>query len=274
MQAVARLTNREALHLKCYKGEELIAILPLYENKLLGYRALVSPSMSYYQALNLWLPDNINPSRHLLESLHVSQLIAETIITRYKRVHFNLGTDFYDVRSFTWAGLKAKPLYTFISDLTGNEKTLADESKKMTRALKLGYTFAQDFRPKEFIQLSKELHDKKGINLGVSFTKLESFVTQLHEAGLLRQYNVYDGKNIVSSNILLSANDGKAYTVLLATNATAMKQGVSTLHSLKLIESLRNEFKLLDFCGANVQDVARFKAALGLQLRVFYQIHT
>lgn len=274
MQAVAELHNRESFHLKCFKGDELVAVLPMYENKMLGYRALVSPSTSYYQGLNLWLPDNINPSRLLLEKLHITELIAQYLKTRYKRIHFNLTPDFTDVRSFTWAGLKAKPLYTFYSCLQGEEKTLSDESKKLSKALRHGYTFAQEFLPKEFIRLTKDLNSKKGINLGVSFTKLEAFITKLHAAGLLRQYNVYEGNSVVSSNILLAATNGMAYTVLLATADDAMKNGASTMHSLKLLDILKGEFSFLDFCGANVQDVARFKAALGLELRVFYQIYT
>lgn len=274
MQAVAELHNREPYHLKCHKGDELVALLPMYENKMFGYRALVSPSTSYYQSLNLWLPDNINPSRQLLETLHITETIAQYLKNRFKRIHFNLSPDFHDVRSFTWAGLKAKPLYTFLSDLQGTENPLADEAKKLNKAKKHGFTFAQEFLPKEFIRLTKELNHKKGINLGVSLTRLEAFIKNLHSVGILRQYNLYEGNNVISSNILLTANDRKAYTVLLATSDDAMKNGASTMHSLKLLEVLRNEFDSLDFCGANVQEVARFKAALGLQLRVFYQIHT
>jgi len=41
---------------------------------------------------------------------------------------------------------------------------------------------------------------------------------------------------------------------------------------VELSRHLPSTTKILDFCGANIREVARFKAALGLDLRVYYHI--
>ncbi|MCD8479056.1 MAG: hypothetical protein LRZ88_01740 [Candidatus Cloacimonetes bacterium] len=51
-----------------------------------------------------------------------------------------------------------------------------------------------------------------------------------------------------------------------------MKQGAATYHSAKLIDQLPPHCQGLDYCGANVPEVARFKAALGLKLKAFYSL--
>jgi len=98
------------------------------------------------------------------------------------------------------------------------------------------------------------------------------FYRELHEHGLLRQFNIYYKNEIVSANIILSDGGELAYTIILATQEDAMKLGAATLHSVELSRHLPSTTKILDFCGANIREVARFKAALGLDLRVYYHI--
>jgi hypothetical protein len=274
MQAVMNLHNSDGFHLQCYKGNQLIAVLPIFEKKLLSYRAVICPSTSYYQAVNLWIEDSSRPARKLLETLQALRQIAAFLRDRYKRIHFNLSPDTYDVRGFTWEKLKAKPLYTFTYNYADALTILPDEKNKLTKAKQQGYRFGEELRLPEFIKLTEAMNGRKKHELGIDYDALESFFVKLHELGILRQYNLYLEDRIVSSNILLKGGDGKAYTVLRATEEAALKNGASSLHTIRLIDSLKDELTELDFCGANVPEVARFKAALGLKLKVFFQIHT
>ncbi len=272
MQAVAQLHRREAFHLQCFKGKQLVALLPIYEKKLLSYRAVVSPSTAYYQGLNMWIEDSSRPARKILDNLQAIRQIAAYLHDRYKRIHFNLTPDTYDVRGFNWEKLKAKPLYTFVNDYSEANIPLPDESNRLSKAKQMGYRFAEELRLPEFMKLMKVLNGKKNIEMGISFSALEEFFLKLYNMRILHQYNLYLEDRIVSSNILLKDNNGNAYTVLRATEDEALKNGASSLHTLLLIDSLKHELSELDFCGANVPDVARFKTALGLILKVFYQI--
>ncbi|MCK9310570.1 MAG: hypothetical protein PHY48_10560 [Candidatus Cloacimonetes bacterium] len=269
-----QLHKCDGYHLKCFNGKQLIALLPIFEKKLLSYRAVICPSSAYYQGLNLWMEAETRPARMLLDTLQVHRLIASYLQCRYQRIHFNLTPDTNDVRGFTWEKLKAKPLYTFVHDYANAGIPLAEVRKNLSKAKKLDFHFAEKLNVSALITLIKAMNQRKNLESGISFHALEGFYYSLHEAGLLRQFNLYHDSRIVSSNVLLKNDNKIAYTVLMATEKEALSKGASSLHTLALIDALKPELAELDFCGANVADVARFKTAMGLKLKVFYQIHT
>jgi len=272
MTAVATMQNLEPYHLKCLKGKELVALLPVYEKNTLGYRRLVCPAGSYYQGLNLWLEQSSSAPRKLLDVLQITLSMAEYLKQKYKKIQFNLSPETYDIRGFSWAGFKAVPLYTFVCNPTLELKPLSDERKKIALALKQNYEFIEETAVEQFIKLSQSMNERKSRHLGFSYSKFNQFVALMLKQGLMRQFNLKQQGEIVSSNILIQ-DGAKAYTVFRATAPEALKLGASSLHTVKLVESMKADgVTELDFCGGNVPEVARFKAAQGLTLKVFYQI--
>lgn len=214
------------------------------------------------------------PNRRLLDALQITGALAKYLKSNYRKMQINLTPEITDVRGFVWNGLKAKPLYTFTHDLAKPLQPLSDERKQLNRAVETGFVFGEEFVPMRYIELMKAMQTRKNHHTDMDYPRLAKHLDQLHEAGLMRQYNLYMGGNIVSANILLHNNTRTAYTISRATDIEALKQGASSWHSKCLIEALAGEFDYLDFCGANDPDVGRFKAALGLELRLFFQIHT
>ncbi|MCB5271960.1 MAG: hypothetical protein LHW56_08960 [Candidatus Cloacimonetes bacterium] len=272
MAALADMHGVRALQLQVYKGEELLAILPLYERRKLGFKALVAPSGTYYQGISFAFEEGSNPSRVILDTTAICVKIAGFLAKKYKRINFRLNPDNTDVRGFTWAGYKAVPLYTFRQFIGSELCILADQRKNMRVAEELGMELLEDFNLDAFFNLQKDLEDRKQHHLGISHSRMRAFFTRMHEQGLLKQFNIYQGSEVVSSNILFTDNGEVAYTVNLATSPEAMRQGAAVYHSLALAEHLPENTKILDFCGANIKEVARFKAALGLDLQSFYHI--
>jgi hypothetical protein len=272
MSAVARLHQVDAYQVQVFKGEELIALLPVYERRKLGIKALVTPTASYYQGISYAFESNINPARRVLDTVAITSDIAEFLSSRYRRINLKLTPQNYDVRGFSWGGYRAKPLYTFREYLDQELSPMADERKKLRMAKGAGMYLGEDFDAESFIRLQRDLEKRKSFNKGVSYPALMDFYRELHEHGLLRQFNIYYKNEIVSANIILSDGGELAYTIILATQEDAMKLGAATLHSVELSRHLPSTTKILDFCGANIREVARFKAALGLDLRVYYHI--
>lgn len=274
MQTVADISDLKPYHLVCYKGESVVSCLPLYEKKVFGRKICKHPLLSYYQGLNLWLEDNSAPARRLLDALQITQTIAKYLSCRYKVIRHILSPETYDVRGFLWNNMQAIPSYTFIHNFQNSIIPLSDERKKITLAEKQDYTFEEEMNIEEFIHLMQLMNVKKRWQPGLSYQDLADFIRILHTAGILRQLNLKKDGRIVSSNIILQ-DCAKAYTIFRATEIEALKKGASSLHTVKLIEFLKQEnLEELDFCGANVSDIARFKAAMDLQLKVFFQIRT
>jgi hypothetical protein len=274
MAAVSELHGVEGRHLMVYKGEELLAMLPLYEKRRLGRLGVVSPTGSYYQGLHFFWEQGSTETRRILETQEISSAVAKWLLRHYKSIRINLCTHNTDVRGFTWNGFTAKPLYTFEHKLGEPLKPQRDEREKLKRAEKQGYEFVESLDANTFIDMSKAMYDRKAHSSGLDLPGLKDYIGDLNKAGILKQFNVMKDNQVVSTNLLLCNEGRRAYTILRASEPDEMRQGVSTWHSLKLVETLQGRFPVLDFCGGNVPAVARFKSALGLELKLFFQIHT
>ncbi len=271
--AVQELQQVEALLLLCHKGEQLVAALPLYEKKSLGLRRLICPMSAYYQGLwFFWEPER-ETNRNLLDELKITGEVAAFLKARYKRLQFNLAPHNTDVRGFTWQGLKAVPYYTF-THASGRElRILKDERKQLRAAREHDYRLVEAFEPTGFMGMLKDLYARKQKSLGVDYGAFQAWMEKLHASELLAQFNLMREERIVSTNLVLGGrNDSRGYSIMRSTLPQDLKSGASALHSLLLVEQLKDRFAGLDFCGANYPEVARFKAALGFQLELFFKI--
>ncbi|HQQ67596.1 MAG TPA: hypothetical protein PLX77_02085 [Candidatus Cloacimonadota bacterium] len=272
MHAIASLHDLKPLLLRVYKGEELVALLPLYERKKLSLKALICPVGAYYQGLHTFYPAGASPNRMLLDTYAISEGVALFLSQHYGRISFKLTPRNTDVRAFTRNKYRAMPVYTFTYPTSSTLHMLPDEKKKLRIAEKHGMQIDEIFDPDTFMKLQRSLDSRKKHSLGTDLKDLGKFFERLHDRGLLKQINVLHESRVVSSNILFYDGGEIAYTVFMASEAAAMPLGVSTFHNVKLLSAMPEACQLLDYCGANVPEVARFKAALGLNLQVFYHV--
>ncbi len=198
--------------------------------------------------------------------------IAQFLSSRYRWIRIQLNPENQDVRGFTWSGFKARPLYTFRRYLDTEAQALPDERKKLRTAEKAGLRLVDAFEPEKYVKLQMDLEKRKDHGMGVPYSAIQDFYSHLHSQGLLKQFNIYQDSEIVSANILLTDGGDVAYTIHLATALKAMKLGTAAFHNMELAKVLPPSTRILDYCGANIKEVARFKAALGLDLRSFYQL--
>lgn len=273
MLAVQNLHNCEAKQLVYYKGDEIKAVMPIYEKKKLGISYIICPVSSYYQGLWFYNLGNRGENRRLLDELNISSEIAIWLNAHYRKMQFKLMPENYDVRGFTWKNFKAIPLYTFSYDFQEPLKILYDERKRLIKASTYNYQLDEQFLPDEFIHLLKILYQRINKNLGLSYNAFQNWMEDLYRHNLLSQFNLRREGKVVSSNIVLGGKeDNRAYSILLSTLPEEMKNGASIVHYLSFIESLRGRFDKIDFCGGNTPDVARFKAAMGFKLELFFII--
>jgi hypothetical protein len=274
MQTVAEISNFIPWHLVCYKGTTIVAVLPLYEKKLLGCRVLKRSSLSYYQGLNLWLNENSLPARKLLDALQITTAIAKGLKSHFKRIRINLTPETYDIRGFLWNKMQAVPFYTFVHNFNSELKPLPDKRRDLNQAKEQNYTLEEGLNIEEFISLLKILKIKKNWNPNCDYQGLTDFIRILYREGMLRQMNLIQQGKIVGSNLILQ-DGNKVYNIYQVTEDTALKKGACSFHTVKLIELLQKEgFQELDFCGSSIPEIARFNSAIGLQLKVFFQIRS
>ncbi len=270
MNAMTEYFGFRAFVLACWRGEHLVALLPLYEKQVFTHRRAVMPMLNYYQPLCLFEIVE-RPNRAALNQLETTREIAIWLKRYYRRVNICLHPDNYDVRGFTWEGYKASPRYTMYYDPTGTAALFKDEKNALHRAQRQGYQFAEGFIPERFNELLYALYKRKKVDFPIEAKALVGFLSQTHEHGLIRQFNVLKDGVIVSANVVISDRD-VVYTWLRASDENELKSGVSVFHSVHLYEILGRQYQSIDMCGANSDSTARFKMGMGGQLKLFFHV--
>lgn len=272
MYAAGEFNDVEPKLANVYKGEELVAQMPLYEQKFLGLTRLTPALGAYYQGIHFYHPYGTSSARNALDELRICSDLALFLKKHYKKFNITLSPHNYDVRGFIWNKVKVHPYYTYIHDYAVETQPLGKERRKLRNATKEGYTFEEFLDASTYIELSETMFGRKGLQPVKDYNRLKKFVEDVGKTGLLRQHNMCRDGKIVSANIMLQGDDVYAYSLFRSSAEEEMSKGVSLWHTHMLIETLKDRCKILDLCGANVPDVARFKGAMGHQLQLFFRI--
>jgi hypothetical protein len=106
----------------------------------------------------------------------------------------------------------------------------------------------------------------------VNRESLLKVINDLYKAGMIEQYNISKQDVIVSSMLNMLDQGNTVYAWQTATVAEDMKNGASLLLYWNIFNELADKFEFYDLCGANVNGPSRVKAAMGAELKLFFQI--
>jgi hypothetical protein len=147
-----------------------------------------------------------------------------------------------------------------------------NEMRTLRKAEKHNFTFKSEFNPERLLEMMYGMYARKQHPFRVNREKLKALISTVYQNDFLKQYNIFDGDRIVSSLFILSDKGDTCYAWLAGTEPEAMKEGAGILIFRELFQELKKDFRYLDLCGANSKGPSRLKAALGAELKPFYQI--
>lgn len=272
MEAVATVHNIDYTWLVCWEHDNLMALMPIYIKRKLMQNKAYNPVLAYYSPIMYSLPETGFPNRDLLRRHEINIAIARFLKKTFTSVSLNLHPEVLDMRGFTWNGLSAGPLYTFVHQTDREPLLFAEERNKHRVAQRQGYRLEQRFDPELFCDMLYDLYDLKNHDFGIKRDSLITFLNTVSEHGLIRQYNLVSDSGTVSSDIILCDQTDTCYALLRGTTEQARKLGASVMQNLESARAVASEYKVLDFLGANIAGPARFKAAFGYELKLFFRI--
>lgn len=272
MNSLAELHKLTPQVLVCCKNDNPAAFLPLYIKSFITLKKTYNPTLSYYSPLVFMLPDRKQPNRELLLEYEITKAMGDFLHKSFKRIILNLDPGVFDIRGFKDAGLKVNPHYTFVRDLTVQTDFFSSEQKKLRSAEKEGYEFNSEFNPGRLLELVYGMYNRKQHPFPFEQKDLLDLIRKLHKAGLVEQHNVVNDDRIVSSIMILPGTDKTCYGWLTASEQTQMQKGASLYLFRELFKVLSEKFESFDMCGANSRGPSRLKAALGAELKLFFQI--
>jgi len=272
MNPVAALNKLTPKVLVCFKNDNPIAFLPFYEKTFITIRKALNPALVYYCPIVFITPDRKHSNREMLLEYEIIKQMGEFLSKRYNRVAINLSPELFDIRGFKDAGFSAKPQYTFCKDLTKTEDFFSDEMTKLRKAQKFEYEFVNNFDPERHLELLYQMYSRKKHPFSVDRNGMLLLLHSLNNAGMIEQYTINKNGIVVSSMLNLLDKGKTVYGWQAASEQEDMKNGVSLLMFWNMFKTLSERFEVYDLCGANVKGPSRLKAAMGAELKLFFQV--
>ncbi|MBN2830294.1 MAG: GNAT family N-acetyltransferase [Candidatus Cloacimonetes bacterium] len=274
-QAIADLHNIELSYLIVYNSGELWALMPMFEKTRYGIRQLITPILSYYNPIVWLLPEQQRPNKNLLHKLEITSIISDYLIENYRIMNINLSPETYDVRSFQNAGITAKPMFTFLYNLSPDYEPnfFAKEGTSLRKAQRMGIEIREEFLPDQFISLLEKTNERQERTFNISREKHLRLLKTLSDAGMMIQLNAFYNDSLISSLLILNDTENKAlYAWQNGTNPEYLHSGVAIFLHYHAIMKYKESYLLYDLCGANHPGISRFKAAIGAELKLFFRL--
>lgn len=239
-----------------------VLALPLFVKK----NSIVLPNHYFYQFI--WQKETSKESWSQVEAF---DFLLYMLKKKYKKIKVRLPTSIIDVRPFMWNGFNTNLKYTYekvTSDLRYHQNINRIVNKRQN-----GYSFDKNCDwERNWIFHYNDLQ-----KFGIRIVNIEIFITyfkKLTEKGLIQVFNAYkDGLFLTSIISIIDKDCKSAYFPLIGTADEHYKNGLpSLLYNYALLELKKVEVEKVDFFGANIQSISKFKSKFLPDLCPYYEV--
>lgn len=279
----AEKESRTALHLlTCDKpGEGTIALFPVFILKKFFLRILLSPpnGCAIQELGPVFLPGDKKPQKTETDQTQSIKSFLDYIHRNLQPDFWHINTNHYDVRSFTWHGFSAKPLYTYVLSLkdenTNFEKNLDKRIRNRIKKVKNDESLElRNGNPNDIHQLISELkqkYKKQNRVFKPSFTYFNELLEITNDEGL-HCSAVYHNNKFLTGFLLLK-HKKTLRSWLGGVNSENCPAGViEYLQWHNISQAKADGIDIYERMGANTPHISASKAKYGLSPRVYYAL--
>lgn len=233
----------------------------------------------YYNGVVLAPGHESGGLKHTEAGLHaLGALEAALTALPYPRIRFKSRWPLHDWRVFQSAGWTLAPRWSYevdISDATQAWNRLDKNARRLVRrAEDAGITLSTDGDFDAFYALHRATAERKGAPLYLPEPAYRQFVATLRARKLacLYEARLPEGK-VVASQLVLTGPHPVTHTVCAGSSKETLSSGAATFLRWKAFEALSAAgYHGNDLTDAELNPVTRFKAQLGGELKLFFEV--
>jgi hypothetical protein len=242
-----------------------------------GQRTAVTPLLTPYIGFLLESPPGEKLSDQVSQQTAVLDALASELAREFAYEAIANSPGLEDLRALGEAGYAVTPRFTYLLNLSLPLEELwqrldGSVRRQIRKAERAGLELSDQFDPEAGYDLFRETFRRCGEECPVS-PALFRAVTQgdaLHDDRSI--YCLRDGDRLVAYIISLQFR-GTAYYSVASTHPDYLAEGHSSFLVWELIKGIAGtEWKTLDFVGANIPSIARFKEGFNPKLRMYFQV--
>ena len=206
--------------------------------------------------------------------MKVSEMLADDFCKRGWEGTIVFPPSFIDGRALQWKGIRVSTGYTFTAKLPYNEAELDTSVRKNCRkAEKLGYRVERTHDWENVVYCLNKTATFKGFDDLITPTDLQRSYDYLGDTYLFAHIAYNSDNKPVSAQVKLAMPDGLCIDWLAGTDREYVNDGVNQLLYMKSLQDIVETGTLFfDYCGANIENVARAKATWGFELTPYLVI--
>lgn len=271
-----------------YRGEQLVAMVPLFVRRIGRVRVVSSPppAMAVPRLGPIVMPTS--PKRRKQEKVNreftegmLDVLDADSTRTLFRMV---CNTEYTDPRPYRWAGLTVEPSFTYrlaVDDST--DELLASFSKSLRREIRSGQDLDVGIETagieggRRVFQETADRYAEQSQRFGVTWPYVHDVITSLDERCRVYVARDPDG-NYLGGIIALFSNDA-AYFWLGGTRSTYENVSINSLLHWRIIRDIAenppvDSVSEYDLVGANTEHLCRYKSKFGADLVPYYVVES
>lgn len=270
-----------------YKGDHLVAMMPLFVREFAVGRAIFSPppSMGVPRLGPLVMPNSPKQrSRETVNNRFIEGVLDEIGADSSRAlVHMHCGIDYDDPRPFVWEGFSVEPTFTYRLPVQDPVEMLDAFSSDLRRDIRdgadLDVTIAQEgLDGARFVyELVERRFDEQDIESPLSWPFVKDIVESLDDR--CRVYVARDGDGVALNGLIVLYSDDAAYS--WQGGVANSYEGVSTNSLLQwtVVEDIAEDPSIdsvdtYDLTGANTKSLCTYKSGYGGQLTPYYTVES
>ena len=265
-QALFAATDQAYRFLVCFRGDSVVAGLPVFRVNRGGIRLAQQPPLVPH--LGLLLPGSATGAHVRTVEFNVEQAVgalSKWLAGRFDYVSLSHHPSLIDVRPFTWQSYRAQTCYTYRIDLAGfsMESVHSSVRKQVAKGEKEGLRAepSEDLRPlQKLVSMSYERHGRKA---PFGETYLATLFRELSRTGNATLWYARDRRErILSGRVLLKSGD-VIYDWVAGADPSHYESGATPFLLYHLINRFKEGHRVFDLMGANTPTIAVFKSNFG-----------
>lgn len=257
-----------------YKGDNLLAIMPVSVRRKFKFSFMMMPSYTPYQGPWLFIQEGATTQkRYSDENKALEQIVKQ--IPAVSRFQMNFHFKVLNGLSFYWQGYNLEFGYTYLLKYSSDNQTifkafkpnLKRDIKSAEKSLRIVYNSESDIRKAvemTYSRQSKEIPD---------FDKMKQIVETGIRRGCGRVYSAYDEKDNLHASIFIVWDNKTAYYLLSGGHPKFRKSGATSLLIWKAIIDVSEHVEAFDFEGSMVQPIEYFFRGFGAERIPYLRVH-
>jgi hypothetical protein len=256
--------------LGCYKGDELLGGVALYERVGRMGKFVSNRLLLYYNGLVLKAHKSSYPGQRTSRDIELlSALESGLTQSEYGRILLHNRGTFQDVRVFEARGWSVQLSYTYVVPIADMAATIARVDQNLRRLIKRcedsGVSLTQDDDFDSFYALHADTHSRKGAPLYLPRDAFRRYFERLSSLGLCRLYHArLPGGKSIATQLVLTCSHPVSHSVCAAADAEYLKVGSTPFLRFKVLQDLSAlGYTANDLTDAALNPVTKFKSQLG-----------